>query len=56
MSNLRFVWSDEDDCYLVYADDLEGRVMQPIAHGKTMEEALCIGSDVYRNLKELLDE
>jgi predicted RNase H-like HicB family nuclease len=40
-------WSAEDRCFVVYLPDFD-RVMQPVTHGETYEEAL-------HNAQEVLD-
>ena len=39
-------WSEEDQLYLVTLPDWEGRVFQPVTHGRTHVEAAEMGREV----------
>ena len=39
-------WSEEDQLYLVTLPDWEGRVLQPVTHGRTHVEAAEMGREV----------
>lgn len=54
MSALRYSmliqWSDDDHAYLVTLPEWEGRVLGPVTHGDTYEEALEHGKEALEAL------
>jgi antitoxin HicB len=46
-------WSDEDDAFLVTLPEWEGRVINPVTHGGTYEDAVRNGREVLEMLAEL---
>jgi antitoxin HicB len=49
-------WPDEDQCYVVFLPDFEGRVNQPCTDGETYEEAAKHGQEVIETLIEYFQE
>jgi predicted RNase H-like HicB family nuclease len=43
-------WSDEDQAYLVTLPEWEGRVLGPVTHGNTYEEAVEHGKEALEAL------
>ncbi len=43
-------WSDEDQAYLVTLPDWEGRVLGPVTHGDTYEDAVRNGREAIAAL------
>ncbi len=43
-------WSDEDQAYLVTLPEWEGRVLGPVTHGDTYEEAVRHGREALAAL------
>ena len=50
--SMHIAWSDEDQAYLVTLPEWAGRVMQPVTHGNTYEEAAQNGHEVLEMLIE----
>lgn len=46
-------WSDEDEAFLVTLPEWEGRVINPVTHGDSCEEAVRNGQEVLELLVEL---
>lgn len=46
-------WSVEDDAFVVTLPEWEGRVINPVTHGATYEEAVKNGEEVLVMLAEL---
>lgn len=46
-------WSDEDDAFLVTLPEWDGRVINPVTHGASYEEAVRQGQEVLELLVEL---
>ncbi|MGH2559794.1 MAG: type II toxin-antitoxin system HicB family antitoxin [Thermomicrobiales bacterium] len=46
-------WSDEDDAFLVTLPEWDGRVINPVTHGASYEEAVGNGREVLQLLVEL---
>jgi predicted RNase H-like HicB family nuclease len=46
-------WSDEDDAFLVTLPEWKDRVLNPVTHGATYEEAVQRGQEVLELLVEL---
>lgn len=44
-------WSEEERCFVVYLPDFD-KVMQPVTHGETYEEALHNAQEVIHLLVE----
>lgn len=44
-------WSQEDNCYLVYLPDFSDKIIQPVSHGDTYQEALQHGLEVMEESK-----
>jgi predicted RNase H-like HicB family nuclease len=49
-------WSDEDDAFLVTLPEWEGRVINPVTHGATYEEACLNGRIALEDLVALAVE
>lgn len=49
-------WSDEDNAYVVFLPEWEGRVYQPVTDGATYEEAARKGADVLETLIRVAKE
>jgi predicted RNase H-like HicB family nuclease len=49
-------WSDEDEAFLVTLPEWDGRVINPVTHGGTYEEAVKRGREVLELLVELSRE
>ena len=45
-------WSEEDRCFVVFLPEFVGRVMQPVTHGTSYEEALSHAQEVLELLIE----
>lgn len=45
-------WSDDDRCFVVFLPEFIGRVMQPVTHGDSYEEALSHAQEVLELLIE----
>jgi antitoxin HicB len=45
-------WSEDDRCFVVFLPEFAGRVMQPVTHGDTYEEALSHAQEVLELLIE----
>jgi predicted RNase H-like HicB family nuclease len=54
MSDIRYSmliqWSDEDQAYLVLLPEWKDRVLGPVTHGATYEEAVAHGKDALTAL------
>lgn len=50
--SMQIAWSDEDNAFLVTLPEWVGRVMQPVTHGDTYEEAAQHGHEVREMLIE----
>ena len=54
MSDLQYSmliqWSDDDQAFLVTLPEWEGRVLGPVTHGQTYEEAVARGKDALTAL------
>ena len=49
-------WSDEDAAFLVTLPEWDDRVVNPVTHGDTYEEAVKNGHEVLEMLVELTEE
>ena len=49
-------WSDEDQAFVVFLPEWEGRVYQPVSDGATHEEAARKGQDVLDTLIRITQE
>jgi antitoxin HicB len=49
---MHIAWSDEDQAYLVTLPEWADRVMQPVTHGDTYEQAAQNGREVLEMLIE----
>jgi predicted RNase H-like HicB family nuclease len=49
-------WSDEDEAFLVTLPEWHDRVINPVTHGETYEEAVKRGREVLELLVELSRE
>jgi len=49
---MHIIWSDEDQAYLVSLPEWADRVMQPVTHGDTYEQAAQHGREVLDMLIE----
>lgn len=49
-------WSDEDNCYVVLLPEFADQVYQPVADGKTYEEAMRRGHNALENIIATLQE
>ena len=49
-------WSDEDAAFLVTLPEWDDRVVNPVTHGDTYEEAVKNGHEVLEMLVELSEE
>jgi predicted RNase H-like HicB family nuclease len=49
-------WSDENDAFLVTLPEWEGRIINPVTHGGSYEEAVRHGTEVLVSLVELVME
>ena len=49
-------WSDEDAAFLVTLPEWEGRVLNPVTHGGTYEEAVANGRIALQNLVTVAQE
>ena len=45
-------WSGDDRCFVVFLPEFVGRVMQPVTHGNSYEEALSHAQEVLELLIE----
>ena len=45
-------WSDDDRCFVVFLPEFIRRVMQPVTHGDSYEEALSHAQEVLELLIE----
>jgi antitoxin HicB len=45
-------WSEDDSCFVVFLPEFAGRVMQPVTHGDSYEEALSHAQEVLELLIE----
>ncbi len=45
-------WSEDDRCFVVFLPEFAGRVMQPVTHGTSYEEALSHAQEVLELLIE----
>lgn len=45
-------WSEDDRCFVVFLPEFVGRVMQPVTHGDSYEEALSHAQEVLELLIE----
>jgi antitoxin HicB len=45
-------WSEDDRCFVVFLPEFSGRVMQPVTHGDSYEEALSHAQEVLELLIE----
>lgn len=51
--SLEIVWSDEDQCFVVYIPEFRGLVKQPCTDGATYEEAAKHGQEVIESMVEI---
>jgi len=54
--SMQIAWSDEDQAYLVTLPEWAERVMQPVTHGDTYEEAAKHGCEVLEMLIDLAQQ
>ena len=45
-------WSEDDRCFVVFLPEFVGRVIQPVTHGDSYEEALSHAQEVLELLIE----
>ncbi len=51
-SSVMIQWSEEDGCFVVFLPEIQDRVMQPVTHGDTYEDALKNALEVLELLEE----